>query len=121
MPRKTIGRAKGEAVPNLETIENVLHAVVRKAAPDLRVRRKWENDWYAGTDLVCCIGAFTHHVGVEFWRGGSLGDPAHLLEGTGKNLRHVKVRTEKEAKSRAFAALVREAARVDGVEARRAR
>ena len=32
------------------------------------------------------------HANLGFARGASLPDPAGLVEGTGKNLRHVKVR-----------------------------
>lgn len=32
-------------------------------------------------------------VNLGFFRGGSLDDPKGLLEGTGKNMRHVKIRS----------------------------
>jgi len=35
---------------------------------------------------------FTAHVNVGFFQGASLPDPAHLLQGTGKFMRHVKLR-----------------------------
>ena len=49
---------------------------------------------------VACLGdapfgyvnAFTAHVNVGFFHGASLRDPARLLEGTGKFMRHVKLR-----------------------------
>lgn len=49
---------------------------------------------------VACLGdapfayvnAFTAHVNVGFFHGASLPDPAHLLEGAGKNMRHVKLK-----------------------------
>ncbi len=36
--------------------------------------------------------AFTSHVNVGFFRGAELDDPDGLLEGTGKFMRHVKLR-----------------------------
>lgn len=36
--------------------------------------------------------AFTDHVNVGFFRGATLPDPAGLLEGDGKYMRHVKLR-----------------------------
>ncbi len=99
-----------------ETMPEVLAAVSRSveiAAPRLRIERKWGVDWHVGRDLVLAYGAFTHHVGIEFWRGTLLEDPAGLLEGTGKNLRHVKVRTAAEARAPALRALIREAVRLD--------
>jgi len=49
---------------------------------------------------VACLGdvpfgyvnVFTSHVNVGFFHGASLPDPARLLEGTGKFMRHVKLR-----------------------------
>jgi hypothetical protein len=38
------------------------------------------------------VNAFTAHVNVGFFSGASLRDPSRLLEGTGRFMRHVKVR-----------------------------
>lgn len=93
-----------------------MREVIRAVAPELRIEKKWGMMWYTGTDLVVLPGAFAHHVGVEFWRGTALKDPHHLLEGTGKNLRHVKLRSVREATSPAMVELIREAVRVDRAE-----
>ena len=38
------------------------------------------------------VNVFTAHVNVGFFQGASLPDPAHLLQGTGKFMRHVKLK-----------------------------
>jgi hypothetical protein len=38
------------------------------------------------------VNAFTSHINVGFFQGTSLHDPAHLLEGAGKFMRHVKLK-----------------------------
>jgi hypothetical protein len=38
------------------------------------------------------VNAFSAHVNVGFFHGATLPDPAGLLEGTGRFMRHVKVR-----------------------------
>jgi hypothetical protein len=38
------------------------------------------------------VNAFKAHVNVGFFHGAALADPAGLLEGTGKYMRHVKVK-----------------------------
>ena len=38
------------------------------------------------------VNAFRAHVNVGFFHGASLDDPAGLLEGAGKRMRHVKLR-----------------------------
>ena len=40
------------------------------------------------------VNAFKAHVNVGFFRGADLSDPHGLLEGTGKFMRHVKLRPE---------------------------
>ncbi len=47
------------------------------------------------------VNVFASHVNVGFFHGAALADPARLLEGTGKYMRHVKLKpdvaTNKEA------------------------
>jgi hypothetical protein len=38
------------------------------------------------------VNVFTSHVNVGFFRGAELPDPARLLQGSGKRMRHVKLR-----------------------------
>jgi len=38
------------------------------------------------------VNVFTSHVNVGFFQGASLPDPAHMLQGAGKFMRHVKLR-----------------------------
>jgi hypothetical protein len=38
------------------------------------------------------VNVFRSHVNVGFFQGAALADPAHLLEGSGKFMRHVKLR-----------------------------
>jgi hypothetical protein len=38
------------------------------------------------------VNVFTSHVNVGFFQGAALPDPAHLLQGAGKHMRHVKLR-----------------------------
>ncbi len=55
------------------------------------------------------IAVQTSHINLGFYHGASLPDPAGLLEGTGKALRHVKIRDVAATRNRAVAALLREA------------
>jgi hypothetical protein len=40
------------------------------------------------------VNAFTHHVNVGFFRGAELPDPNGLLQGSGRFMRHVKLRPD---------------------------
>jgi hypothetical protein len=52
------------------------------------------------------VNAFKDHVNVGFFFGAFLKDPARLLEGTGKRMRHVKLWPAREGNSTALAQLV---------------
>jgi hypothetical protein len=52
------------------------------------------------------VNAFTAHVNVGFFLGTSIADPAGLLEGTGKYMRHVKLHPGAEIDPEALAALI---------------
>lgn len=63
---------------------------------------------------VACLGdapfayvnAFTSHVNVGFFHGSSLPDPARLLQGSGKFMRHVKLRPGTEMNAAALTKLI---------------
>jgi hypothetical protein len=45
-----------------------------------------------GDAAFAYVNAFKAHVNVGFFRGAEIPDPTGLLEGTGKFMRHVKIR-----------------------------
>lgn len=52
------------------------------------------------------VNVFTSHVSVGFYEGASLPDPAGLLQGSGKFMRHVKLKPQSPANTAALAALI---------------
>ena len=52
------------------------------------------------------VNAFRAHVNVGFFRGAEIADPEGLLEGTGKFMRHVKLRPERPVDARALRKLI---------------
>ena len=63
---------------------------------------------------VACLGdapfgyvnVFSWHVNVGFFHGAALPDPARLLLGTGKFMRHVKLKSETAANAAALGSLI---------------
>jgi hypothetical protein len=47
-----------------------------------------------GDAAFAYVNAFRAHVNVGFFRGAEIADPGGLLEGTGRFMRHVKLRPE---------------------------
>jgi hypothetical protein len=63
---------------------------------------------------VACLGdvpfgyvnVFTAHVNVGFFHGASLSDPARLLQGNGKYMRHVKLTPRAAVNAAALSRLI---------------
>ncbi|HET7797563.1 MAG TPA: DUF1801 domain-containing protein, partial [Nevskia sp.] len=55
------------------------------------------------------VNAFKAHVNVGFFRGAELDDPAGLLEGSGKSMRHVKLVPGRVLNAATLDALIRDA------------
>ncbi|HMD34410.1 MAG TPA: DUF1801 domain-containing protein [Vicinamibacterales bacterium] len=52
------------------------------------------------------VDAFTAHVNVGFYGGAVLADPARLLQGSGKFMRHVKLRPGRDVDAEALRHLI---------------
>jgi hypothetical protein len=52
------------------------------------------------------VNAFTAHVNIGFFRGAEIDDPEGLLEGTGKFMRHVKLRLGHDVNASALVKLI---------------
>ena len=59
-----------------------------------------------GDAAFAYVNAFSGHAAVGFFHGSSLPDPAGLLEGTGKRMRHVKLRPGVDLDERALEKLI---------------
>ena len=59
-----------------------------------------------GDAAFAYVNAFKAHVNVGFFRGAEIADPAGLLEGTGKFMRHVKLRPDCEIDPAALRQLI---------------
>lgn len=81
-----------------------------------------------GCPVVCVadapfayVDAFTAHVNVGFFHGAALADPAGLLQGRGKSMRHVKIRPGQPVDDAALEALIDAAYRDIGARAKSTR
>lgn len=59
-----------------------------------------------GDAAFAYVNAFKAHAAVGFFHGADLRDPAHLLEGSGKRMRHVKLRPGEPIDEAALRALI---------------
>ena len=95
-----------------------LRALVVEVMPDV-VEVPWPKQRVAGygvgpkkmSEHFCYISAQKHYVNLGFYYGPELPDPEGLLEGTGKLLRHVKLRDAGAIRSPALRRLLEAATR----------
>lgn len=73
----------------------------------------WKLYRYAsGGENVVGIGTFAEHVNLFFYRGVDLDDGSGLLQGGGKEMRSITLRTPADAERPAVKAIVRKAFRL---------
>jgi hypothetical protein len=102
--------------PELQSICNVLRDVISTLHPNY-VEVVWKNQRIASYGVgpkkmsqhYAYIGLHKEHVNLGFYHGASLTDPSSLLEGTGKRLRHIKIKSLAEAKNPEIKRLIAEA------------
>lgn len=66
---------------------------VMERAPHLRAKLGWGFPCYAGNERVFSIIAHKAHVNLQLWSGARLVENGQRIEGTGRQLRHVKLAT----------------------------
>jgi Domain of unknown function (DU1801) len=66
-------------------------------------------------DNICLVVVYREHVNLMFPRGVDLKDPKGLLEGSGKAMRHVKMRTTADADKPGVRQLITQAKKREGL------
>jgi hypothetical protein len=97
----------------LRAVMQRLRTLVKKRAPKLDEQVKWGGLCYVGRGVVCYAHPLEEHVDFGFFQGARLDDPASLLQGKGKFLRHVKVRKPADVKEAQLLPFLKQALELD--------
>jgi hypothetical protein len=98
--------------PKNQAIIRALRRFVKSAQPELSEAVKWGNGcWLGSKGPVAYVYSADGYVQFGFFHGSALKDPNGLLEGSGKFVRHTKVYKPADIDKKAFAALLKQAAR----------
>lgn len=93
-----------------QVLIGALERLIKKTAPHLSTIVKWgQGCWADGAAPKIYIHAEDDHIQFGFYGGSSLKDPNRLLVGSGKYVRHVKVRSAKGIDTEAFTDLILQA------------
>ena len=112
-------RHKGESVdailesldPSWRKIADRLRRLTKKTLPGVVETVKWGNvTFQMNGENLSWILAYRDHLDYGFFKGALL--RSELLEGTGKRLRHIKVRSGADVDERELARLIRDAAKL---------
>jgi len=99
--------------PALGPIARRWFDVMRACGPDvLELLHDGHPTACVGNVAFGYVNAFKDHVNVGFFPGASLPDPARLLEGTGRFMRHAKVRSGEAIDESALGELIAAAYRL---------
>lgn len=80
---------------------------LRALGPDIReILHDGAPTACVGNAAFAYVNAFTAHAAIGFFHGAELSDPHRLLEGTGKRMRHLKLRPSHPVEEAAIAALI---------------
>ena len=112
----TFGELLAEVEPTLAAIARRLRAIIRAVdANTVETVRLGDHAATYGvgprkmTDGYAYIMPKRGYINLGFYQGAALTDPAGILEGTGKGLRHVKIRSLADANRAAVRALIAQA------------
>ena len=122
MAAKTGMRAKAKKSPyvkdenpELRKVVRELRSFVKEIVPGVKETvNAWGVPTFEAPDPFCLYMVAKNHVTLGFHHGTSLKDPESLLEGTGKNIRHVKLNAVKDLERKGLRNLVQAAARLEG-------
>ena len=105
-----------EASPEIKEIAHAIRALLAEIKPGI-TEVPWGNQKIAGygvgpkkmSEHFCYIAPQKNYVNLGFMYGADLPDPDGLLEGSGKLLRHVKIRSLEDLEQPALRNLIEEA------------
>ena len=103
-----------ELDPEQRRIASALRELILDAEPGLKESIKWSNPVYEKAGNACYLSSNDTYVTLGFFRGAHLTDPESRIEGTGRNMRHVKFRALEDIPQERVKAWVGEAVALNG-------
>src|SRR5882724_11914598 len=101
--------------PELRKVVLGLRSFVKQIVPKTKITlNSWGIPTFEANQPFCFYMVGKRHITFGFHNGTSLKDSGKLLEGTGKNIRHVKLRNLEDLKKNGLRELVQEASQSQG-------
>lgn len=110
---KAVDEFMAKLEPDIQKLAKAIRDTLLKVEPKLTEAVKWGRPVYSIKSIVCAIDPYRKHVNLNFAKGTSLKDPANLLEGTGKNIRHIRIQKIEDMQNVEVKSLILEALELD--------
>jgi hypothetical protein len=111
---ETFSQWSADQWPKQKKMISALRKFMKKVAPSLTESVKWGNGVWLGEEWpVSFLHAKDDHLQFGFFGGSGLSDPKGLLEGSGKYIKHIKVRTLADINEVAFTRLIKQAVKAE--------
>ena len=78
--------------PHIGELARAAYDFIAEIKPSLARMKRWGFPGFVGNSTIVTICGQKQHVNMQFFHGAHLANPKGLLEGTGKDLRHIKIR-----------------------------
>lgn len=93
---------------DIQQLTQSLRTLILETDSNLEEEYKWSMPNYSYKGLVCYLQASKQHVNLGFHKGNELkkDDIAHLLQGSGKTMRHIRVKQMEDRQTQAFQDLI---------------
>lgn len=106
---KTVEDVLSSLNPQQRETAEKLRTIIKETLPDTVESVKWGNIIYQLHDKnLAWLTAYTNHLDLGFFRGAQL--DSEQLEGTGKALRHIKIRNKQDIDEAEIKRLLKKAA-----------
>ncbi|MEH7388217.1 DUF1801 domain-containing protein [Bacillus sp. JJ1521] len=96
---------------DIQHITSELRKIILEASPNLVEEYKWSMPNYSYNGLVCYLQASKKHVNLGFHKGTELQemDKNQLLQGSGKGMRHIRIKKMEEIQPDIFTEFIKTA------------
>jgi hypothetical protein len=99
-------------LPNeIQAIVIALRKLILHSSSNLKEEFKWSMPNYSYNGFVCYLQTAKKHVNLGFHKGNELQDKdvTQLLQGTGKTMRHIRIKKMEDIQPEIFTSLIQEA------------
>lgn len=99
----------------IQVITQALREMILQVSTVLREEYKWSMPNYSYNGLVCYLQASKKHVNLGFHKGNELEkmDSHRLLQGSGKNMRHIRITHKEDIQTETFISFIQAAMKLN--------